>query len=152
MNEDRYIKVRTYSNYQIFTFVSTGRHGSLFKIVRFDELYNGNNIYNLSLGTITADGKVDYETITNNGDRNKILATVAYIINIFIEKNPGKAVYLTGSDDRRTVLYHRAISYAYDELKKTFNIYGDISLEDEPSEFELFDKSKNYSGFLVESK
>ena len=87
----------------------------------------------------------------NNGDRNKILATVAKIVYMVIQKYPDMDVYVTGSDSRRTLLYQRAIIYAYDELIDTFNIYG-VLTNDEMIDYEPFDRSKNYLGFLIEKK
>jgi hypothetical protein len=152
MNEDRYIEIEKSNDYQTFMFVSQGRHGNLAKIVSFDEIVELENVFNLSLGTILPDGKIDFETITNNGDRNKVLTTVVGIVVIFIEKHPGKNVYFAGSDDRRTLLYQRAIAYGYDELTQTFNIYGDISIGSPRSVFERFDKEKSYRGFLIKRK
>jgi ABC-type amino acid transport system permease subunit len=151
MNEDKYIKIENTSDYKIFTFISQGRHGELLKIVRFDELITRENTYNLALGTVLQNGKVDFTSTTNNGDRNKILATVAGIVHIFIENYPNKTVYLTGGDERRTLLYQRAIAYGYPELIQTFSIYGE-TLIDEVSDFEHFDQAKKYSGFLIEKK
>jgi len=152
MNEDRYIEIENTPNYRVFRFVSYGRHGSMVKIVIFEEFKRWNDTFNLALGTLLTDGETDFVTITNNGDRNKILATVARIVGIFIEQHPGKNVYITGSDRRRTILYQRAIAYGYTELTQMFNIYGDIYIDSTTSEFEPFDRAKNYSGFLVEKK
>jgi len=150
MNEERYHELRYNADYSIFVFASIGRHGDLLKIVSFDEIDKLNNTYNLALGTLLPGGNVDYDSVTNNGDRNKILSTVARIISMFIEQHPGRSVYITGSDERRTMLYQRAINYGYDELIGIFNIYGRLSLEQE--EYEPLDKSKKYSGFLIERK
>jgi hypothetical protein len=111
MNEDRYFKIRSTADYKTFIFVSEGRHGNLIKIVSFDKVAGLDNTFNLALGTMLPDGEIDFLTITNNGDRNKILVTVAEIVRKFIEKNPDKNVYITGSDSRRTLLYQRAIAY-----------------------------------------
>ena len=108
--------------------------------------------FNLALGTMMQNGEIDFFTITNNGDRNKILMTVAWIVNIFLERNPGKSVYFTGSDERRTNLYNRSIAYGYEELIKMYHIYGDISLDQYVYEFHRFEKGKLYSGFLVKRK
>jgi len=152
MNEDRYSEIEKSDDYQTFMFISQGRHGDLVKIVSFDAIIGLDNTFNLALGTMLPGGTMDYDTISNNGDRNKILATVAQIVNIFIEHHPGKNVYITGSDTRRTLLYQRAISYGYDYLVEMFNIYGDVSIYSPITEVEPFDKTKNYSGFLVEGK
>jgi hypothetical protein len=152
MNEDRYFKTENTPDYRIFTFISEGRHGDLVKIVVFDEIEDKPNTFNLALGTIQPDGEIDFITTSNNGDRNKLLATVAGIVGIFLEHHPGKNVYITGSDNRRTLLYQRAIAYGYNDLIQMFNIYGDASIDSSRGEFELFDKLKTYSGFLVERK
>ena len=148
MNDERYHDLRYNADYTIFIFESKGRNGRLLKVVNFDEIDGYKNMYNLALGTITGAGGVDYESITNNGDRNKILVTVAQIINIFFDHHPGKSIFITGSDFRRTMLYQRAIRYGYDELIQLFTIFGETSKENE--EYELFDKTKNYSGFIIE--
>ena len=151
MNEDRYTEIKNDPDYTVFKFVSEGRYGKLTKIVRFDALKRRNNTFNLALGTLLNDGEVDFTSITNNGDRNKILATVAKIIYTVIEKYPDMDIYVTGSDSRRTLLYQRAIIYAYKELIETFNIYG-VLINDEMIDYEPFDRSKNYLGFLIERK
>ena len=152
MNEPRYIKIRNTPDYQVFTFISHGRHGDLVKIVSFEEVLWLENTFNLSLGTMLSNGEGDFETISNNGDRNKVLATVVRIVNKFIEKYPEANIYLTGSDARRTLLYQRAIAYGYYELSQTFSIYGDTASDVEETEFEPFDNTKNYSGFLIRKK
>jgi len=80
------------------------------------------------------------------------LVTVAEIVRIFLEYHVRKRVYITGSDPRRTLLYRRAINYGYSDLVKMFVIYGDISENPSPKEFAIFDKTKIYSGFLIERK
>lgn len=150
MNEDRHKQIISSSDYQIFSFVSEGRHGRLTKVVRFDKLLNYNNTYNLALGTVLDNGEIDYQTITNNGDRNKLLTTVAFVAVLFTTNNPGCSIYITGSDKRRTMLYQRAISYGYIDLIEIFNIYGDLSSGDEVTDLEPFDPAKSYSAFLIE--
>jgi hypothetical protein len=152
MHEERYTKIENNWNYRVFTFISQGRHGDLVKIVTFEELVTINNAFNLSLGTILPNGEIDFDSITNNGDRNKVLATVARTIYVFIEKHPDKDVYITGSDNRRTMLYKRAIVFGYDELIENFDVFGDTSNDEESHKFEPFDNSKNYSGFLIKRK
>jgi len=46
----------------------------------------------------------------------------------------------------------RAINYGYSDLAKTFVIYGDISENLTREKFEIFDRAKNYSGFLIRQK
>jgi len=152
MNRDSYIDIRKSADFKTFAFVSEGRHGKLVKLVKFDELKARKNTFNLSLGTVLSDGTVDYSTTTNNGDRNKILTTVAEATFIFFDKYPDMKVYLTGSDNRRTVLYQRAISYAYNELTRSFSLYGEILLDSGITDFVPFDKTESYIGFLIEKR
>ena len=56
-------------------------------------------------------------------------------------------IYVTGSNSRRTLLYQRAIIYAYAEPIETFNIYGVLTYDD-MVDYEPFDRSKDYLGFL----
>lgn len=124
MNLDSYIEIKNNADFTIFSFISEGRYGKLIKIVRFDRLEKRNNTFNLALGTVSDYGTVDFDSVTNNGDRNKVLATVAKIVYTVTERYPGMNIYITGSDYRRTLLYQRAITYAYEELSGVFNIYG----------------------------
>jgi len=107
MNEDRYFIIRSSSDYSTFVFPSEGRYGVLIKIVSFEEVAELKDTFNLALGTLMPDGEIDFDTLSNNGGRNKILATVAEIVRIFLEYHAGKGVYITGSDPRRTLLYRR---------------------------------------------
>lgn len=152
VNEARYLQIENTPDYRAFTFISQGRHGDLLKIVVFEEVLWLKNTFNLALGTVLSNGKGDFDTISNNGDRNKILVTVVMIVNNFIEKYPDANVYLTGSDKRRTMLYQRAIIYGYEELIQAFNIWGDTASDTEESEFEPFDPAKIYSGFLIQKR
>lgn len=152
MHEDRYVEVESALDYKIFTFVSIGRHGNLMKIVNFDEITGYKNVFNLALGTILPNGEVDFETVANNGDRNKILATVVDIILKFIQRRPEASIFITGSDHRRTMLYQRAIAYGYNELSEVFDVYGDTSTHSTLTKFEFFDKTKKYSAFLIKRK
>ena len=64
MNEDRYTEIKSDPDYTVFRFVNEGRYGRLTKIVRFDKLKRRNNTFNLALGTVLNDGKVDFTSIT----------------------------------------------------------------------------------------
>jgi len=150
MHQDRYTEFKYNDDLSVFVFISRGKYGDLIKVVNFGEIPGNVNVFNLSLGTLGPDGETDFISITNNGDRNKILVTVADIILKFMEMCPGKSVYITGSDSRRTLLYQRAIAYGYDELVENFEIYGETSTHLPGSEFEPFDKAKSYSGFLIQ--
>ncbi|HEX5150297.1 MAG TPA: hypothetical protein VFW07_02550 [Parafilimonas sp.] len=69
---------------------------------------------------MNADGAIDDETVNDNKDRNKILATIVAITFDFIEAYPEKAIFFTGSTKERTRLYRMALSINLGYLKQTF--------------------------------
>jgi hypothetical protein len=61
---------------QVFEFTSIGTKGEIKKIVEFT-LLNVNNVYNLGFGDYDPKtDKINDSVITNNGDSQKVLATV----------------------------------------------------------------------------
>ena len=41
------------------------------------------NVFNLAFGDINENGEINDYTISDNGDRNKILATVANVVDVY---------------------------------------------------------------------
>lgn len=66
-----------------YVFVSTGRNVNIFKVVQF--AYTSSvvsaNRYNVALGDWT-DGKIEDNSITNNGDVKMVMATMAELLCI----------------------------------------------------------------------
>jgi hypothetical protein len=81
-------------------------------------------VYNLAFGDVTEDGEIDDVNVTNNQDRNRIIATVALTMKKFFESHPEKEVQIQGSTDARTRLYRMAISKHRDDFGRSFYIYG----------------------------
>ncbi len=84
----------------VFEFVSEGIRGSIPKLVIYSEthLHNFYNFYNLGFGDKDeATGQIDDEVITNNGDSEKVLATVASTLYIFMERYPDAMAFAMGS-------------------------------------------------------
>jgi len=90
--------------------------------------------------------------ISNNGDRDKILATVALTVDTYTNKYPDRKIYLVGSTKIRTRLYQMAINNAYDELSERFIILGDISEISNVYNWQSFRSGINYTGFLIEKR
>jgi nanoRNase/pAp phosphatase (c-di-AMP/oligoRNAs hydrolase) len=105
-------------------------------------------VYHLVFGNPTEDGNIDDLATSNNGDRNKIIATVASIIIKFTEKHPGYYIFFAGSTSARTRLYRIAISVNYEEIIKTFKVWG----LNKDSGLELFDPTRPYEAFLIRAK
>lgn len=68
-------------------------------------------MFNLAFGDIDTDGGIDDYHVTDNGDRNKILATVANAVDEFTRRYPMRWVYFRGSTEERTRLYRMAVDY-----------------------------------------
>ena len=130
-----------------FEFVSEGPKGLIHKLIQFTPT-NLKGVYNLSFGDKDPNtGKINDTSISNNGDSEKVLATVVASVYAFTDKNPDAWVYATGSSKSRTRLYRMGISKYYAGVKKEFEVYGEAS-----DDWEVFDKDKDYDGFLVRRK
>jgi hypothetical protein len=135
------------TNSTVFEFTSVGPKGEIKKIIQFTET-NLKNIFNLAFGNVNQDGTIDDTTTNNNKDRDKILATIAAVVYDFSERFPQRYVFFTGSSKERIRLYRMALTINYEDLTKTFDIWG---LKEEGG-FEPFVKRRSYAGFLVKRK
>lgn len=141
--------VRATENHNRFEFVSIGSNGSILKVVEFTPLDEAGVIYNLGFGDVNAlTGDWDDKAVTNNGDRNKILATVANIVVAFLDKYPTVSVYAEGSTPIRNVLYQRTIERFRDEISEAFNIMGYT----ESGGWVAFDQGESFIAFLINRK
>jgi hypothetical protein len=105
------------------------------------------NLYNLVLGDLSENGDFDVHSISNNGDRDKILATVAHTMLIFFNNNPDAFVLFYGSTPSRTRLYQIGIFKELEKATKRFNIQGIKDSKAEP-----FEKDTNYDAFVISLK
>ncbi len=135
------------TNATVFEFISAGPKGEIKKIIQFSET-KAKHIFNLAFGNVNADGSIDDVTTNDNKDRDKILATVAAVIYDFTKRYPENYVFFTGSSAERTRLYRMALTINYEELAETFDIWG---LQEEIG-FEVFEKNRSYTGFLIRKK
>ena len=144
MKVDKY-SIKAEGNFTVFEFISEGPKGVFRKIVQFQKT-NEANLYNLAFGDKNIDnGELDDLAISNNGDSEKVLATVVSTLYAFFDNYPDAFVYASGSTNARTRLYRMGISRFYGEMLEDFYLYGQIG--DDFYEFEL---GKEYKGFLVE--
>ncbi|MHA4808777.1 DUF6934 family protein [Flavitalea flava] len=89
----------------------------------------------------------DDKVVTNNHDRDKVLATIAAIVIYFMEENPNAILFVKGSTPSRTRLYQMGINKYLNEISELFVIQGyKFGI------WELFEKSKSYSSFLLRNK
>jgi hypothetical protein len=147
MNYPRY-EYATEDELNIFEFVSVGNKGKVTKIVQYTEM-TIKGYYNLGFGDLDIETKeINDEIVTNNGDGQKVLATVVSTVYSFTGKNPDAYIYATGSNEARTRLYRMGITNNLEELKKDFHVYG---LRNDQV-FEHFIVGEDYLGFLVTRK
>lgn len=127
-----------------FEFISEGPQGLIHKLVRYQPT-NLKDVYNLAFGDKDhKTGEVDDTIISNNGDSDKVLATVVATVYAFTDKYPEAWIYATGSTEARTRLYRMGIAKYFSEAKEDFEILGERN-----DDWESFRKSVVYEGFLV---
>jgi len=156
MNYPKY-GIASNHDFTIFKFISIGKNGVITKVIEFTKTNNG-SVYNLGFGDRfdinTEKGfSIDDVAISNNGDRNKILATIANAIFVFTENYPERYVYFTGTTLVRTRLYRMVISNNIKELSSVFYIFGIVhdKLTGRDSAID-FDSDKNFIGFLIKRR
>jgi hypothetical protein len=102
-------------------------------------------VFNVTLGDVKSEtGEVDTLVISDNGDRDKILRTVAESITLFCRRYPQVYVLVSGNSPARNRLYRMIISNRIDEIRQYCEIYGMIGLRGYP-----FRADQNYNGFLA---
>ncbi len=131
----------------VFEFISEGPKGQIPKLVKFSET-NLKGLFNLAFGDKDQNtGEINDTIISNNGDSEKVLATVVSTLYAFTDKHPETYVLATGSTKSRTRLYRMGITKYFDEIQKDFFIYGLRK-----DEWENFEKEIEYEAFLAKRK
>lgn len=146
MKYEVYKGVVASEDFRQFDFVSHGKKGSICKRVAFT-MTEMDNIFNLAFGDVGEDGELDDLRVSDNGDRNKVLATVVDIVTTYTDRYPGRWILFQGSTESRTRLYRMAIGLNLEELSVKFGIY---TFMDE--EFVSFRKNMNVNAFLIKRK
>jgi hypothetical protein len=145
MNLPKYPVVAS-DNPFVYVFFSEGSRGRFRKGVFYTQI--GNNIFNLGFGDWNEELQdLDDSSRTNNGDRDKVLATVASTALAFTNQFPNARIFAEGSTPARTRLYQMGISDNLLEISGYFEIMG--LLEDV---WEPFQRGRNYTAFLITRK
>jgi len=130
-----------------FEFVSEGPRGLIHKLVRYQPT-NLKDVYNLAFGDKdNTTGNIDDTVISNNGDSEKVLATVVATVYAYTDKYPDAWIYATGSTKSRTRLYRMGIVKFLSEVEYDFEVLGERN-----DDWEIFRKNVEYEGFLVKRK
>ncbi|MEI9956029.1 MAG: hypothetical protein WDM90_06920 [Ferruginibacter sp.] len=146
MKLDRY-ELKSDEDLTAFEFLSEGKKGQVEKVIQFS-LVNQNNLYNLAFGDKNLfTGEIEDKVVTDNGDSEKVLATVVAAIYAFCDKFPDAWIYATGSTSARTRLYRMGINKYYDIVEIDFEIFGQLQ-----SEWQRYEKGKDYEAFVIQRK
>jgi len=139
---DRY-ELKSGEKLEVFEFVSIGNKGRIIKLVQYTPT-NYKDLYNLGFGDKNGTtGEIDDNVISNNGDSEKVLATVVSSLYAFTDKHKDSMIYATGSSKSRTRLYRMGITKYLSEIENDFVIYGETEIG-----WEIFKKILNMMRFL----
>ncbi|WP_119079735.1 DUF6934 family protein [Chitinophaga alhagiae] len=139
--------------YTSFAFQSAGAHGTIEKVINYQPipgfiLSDGRQVINLGFGDWDeGHRKVDDSTVSNNGDRSKVLSTVASTIFAYMEKHGKLPVFAKGNCPSRTRLYQMSLNAHLAEEEEFFNVFGLLQDGWHP-----FRPGVNYQAFLVTKK
>jgi len=129
-----------------YEFISVGPQGAIKKVVRFTQISTG--IYNLAFGDLDAEtGEINDSSVTNNNDRQKVLATIATTVHDFTFQYLRVWIFIKGSTLSRTRLYRMGIANHWEEISMDFEVFG---LKE--TAWEVFEKRENYEAFLLHRK
>ncbi|WP_052119499.1 DUF6934 family protein [Gallibacterium genomosp. 1] len=137
-----------------YTFISRGTKGRKQKIIEFFELDRNFlspdiPVFNLGFGD-TQDGvEIDDTVISDNGDMETVLRTVAKAAELFLENNPSALIFFEGSTKSRTRLYRKMLNKYYTEISEKFTIWGIHNNKITPF---ISSNTSNFEAFLVKQK
>ncbi|TFF30373.1 hypothetical protein E2R66_27550 [Mucilaginibacter psychrotolerans] len=135
-------------DFREYEFYSDGPNGRIKKRVTFTRVQEKPVVYNLALVDVISDsGAISDLTVSDNGDRDIILSTVAYTVRDFSTYHGNHLIHAKGSTSVRTRLYQIAISGLFDEISIDFEVYGIID-----NAIYTFQRNVNYEAFLVRKK
>ena len=130
-----------------FAFDSVGPQGVIRKMVQYQRI-ESTDYYNLAFGDrIGNTNDIDDLVVSNNGDLQKILSTVAQTVITFTQQFPSASIVATGSTSARTRLYRIGISKHLLAIEESFEIFG--FKEDNWHKFEM---NTHYEVFLIKLK
>jgi hypothetical protein len=134
------------NEHRTYTFLSEGPKGTIKKVINFEEI--DDDLFNLSFGDWDeAVRDINDKVRSNNHDRDKVLATIAATVMIFIKYYPNAIVFAKGSTPARTRLYQMGIFANWQEISILLTIKGFIDGDWQPIE-----KCRNYDGFMAKIK
>ena len=148
MQPEVYSFIKRPENYY-YEFNSVGPKGSIKKVVeyfRFQE-FDG-EVFNLAFGDWDEKNhRINVMAVTNNSDRDKVLATVAATVIDFMKAHPDATLIATGSTLSRARLYQMAIGRKWNEINPIFEVKGYAAGNWKPFTFDI-----RFRAFLIKKK
>lgn len=145
MNYPKYPVVVS-DDYHVYEFYSDGPMGRIKKSVIYSKIEG--NLFNLGFGDWNEKlQRLDDSSRSNNGDRNKVLVTVASTALDFTGKMPNAYIFIEGSTPARTRLYQMGIADNLLEISINFEVNGYLH-----DHWEHFQRGRNYEAFLIRRK
>ena len=145
MNLEKY-ELKSGEKLEVFELISVGKNGQISKMIQYTST-NYKDLYNLGFGDKNEIGEIDGTAVSNNGDSEKVPATVVATLYAFTDKHPKAMIYAIGSTKSRTRLYIMGISKYIELIREDFQIFGELE-----NGWESFTKGIDYKGFLVQLK
>ena len=146
MKYDRYEFI-VGESFMLYEFESDGPKGKVLKLIEYTET-ELKGFYNLGFGDKDHNtGKINDTIVTNNGDSQKILLTVASSVYKFTDKYPNSWIYAIGSTKARTRLYRMGIANNLTLILQDFEIHGLGN-----NSWLKFEKDVDYEAFLIRRK
>jgi hypothetical protein len=137
--------------YGQFVFESIGPNGKIKKVVQYDYMYKleeDTPLFNLSFGDYNeTDQTYKDNIISNNEDKNIVLATVAHTVLDFSKPYNKIAIHAEGRTPSRTRLYQIGINAHKAEIEEQFHVLGSKN-----GYWYLFEPGINYEAFLIIKK
>lgn len=139
------------NSFQQYDFYSEGPKGKIKKIILYSFIgaREGVSYYNLGFGDYNERQKgIDDLSISDNKDRERVLATVAITTLEFSSHFRGCKIVAEGSTPARTRLYQMGIAKHFAEINEMFEIQGLT----EESGWVPFRPGENFLAFLIARK
>jgi hypothetical protein len=130
-----------------YEFVSKGTQGSIVKAIQYDQILDKPLTFNLSFGDKLSDGGIEDNVVSNNGDTDMVLATVAATIPDFFTEYPTALLYFIGLGSVRTRLYQMTINKFMSLIPSEYLIYGELE-----GKLERFKPKTNYKSFVIKKQ
>lgn len=138
--------VTSNAEHDTYIFWSHGPKGSVKKVVVYTLISNG--AFNLGFGDWDETNKCLLDHVkTNNGDTQKVLATVAATALDFIAHHPKAGIFIQGTSASKTRLYQMGINANAMLIKQYFETFGY-----EQNGWQPFVAGRNYIAFYLKSK